>query len=449
MSGMGMTRADAIELDILRACVERHRDLAASPTHSAQSDSGVDIRPIVDAHHARTMSAKELNYEAKLWVTRLTTPRIGSLLRRGRERYRVRAYVDPIRDPPDPAWRRLNDLERILMNSATSSNTSHPQQNAVARRNYPDAAAITVAVIVPLREEFEQLELVMPRKAGFLGRNDLHEMQSPDPRLRIVAGVIFEPGVAAATAMASKMVKACAPAILICGGIAGGVHDVKSGDVVVAEEILHFDANRKIGPEGEEFSGYSWRAKSDLISELRNFQTSMKQDFLKWQSTCRGPDLERCSIMPSMHIGKIASGDAVIASSSYRENTLRQRDRKLFAVEMEGAGVARIAHEHELPWLVIRGVSDMSDENKAEHDKNVHGRSRAGPAYNAFALLEQVIRSGILHTVLAPRFPANVTAEEPRQIIGAPLTQTDSTESARSTSFVADFDNSHSFFASE
>jgi len=58
----------------------------------------------------------------------------------------------------------------------------------------------------------------------------------------------------------------------------------------------------------------------------------------------------------------IASGDQFI-SSSEKQLALIKALPKLLAVEMEGAAVAQVAHEYNLPFIVIRVISD-----KANHD---------------------------------------------------------------------------------
>ncbi len=67
-------------------------------------------------------------------------------------------------------------------------------------------------------------------------------------------------------------------------------------------------------------------------------------------------------ISPSLYLGLIGSGDQFIASPE-KQQELKESLPDLLAVEMEGAAVAQVAHEYNLPFIVIRIISD-----KANHD---------------------------------------------------------------------------------
>ncbi|MDY6368145.1 MAG: 5'-methylthioadenosine/adenosylhomocysteine nucleosidase [Clostridia bacterium] len=59
--------------------------------------------------------------------------------------------------------------------------------------------------------------------------------------------------------------------------------------------------------------------------------------------------------------GTIATGDQFIASESYVERL--QQDYNAYACEMEGAAVAAICIKYEIPFVVIRALSDKADGN--------------------------------------------------------------------------------------
>lgn len=63
------------------------------------------------------------------------------------------------------------------------------------------------------------------------------------------------------------------------------------------------------------------------------------------------------ALLPSIHIGKMGSGDTVMKSGIHRDEIARKAG--IIALEMEGAGVS--AH---LPSLVIKGVCDYADSHK-------------------------------------------------------------------------------------
>jgi adenosylhomocysteine nucleosidase len=65
---------------------------------------------------------------------------------------------------------------------------------------------------------------------------------------------------------------------------------------------------------------------------------------------------------PIIYSGLIASGDQFI-SSQEKLQELQQALPDLLAVEMEGAAVAQVAYEYDLPFIVIRIISDKANDD--------------------------------------------------------------------------------------
>ena len=57
--------------------------------------------------------------------------------------------------------------------------------------------------------------------------------------------------------------------------------------------------------------------------------------------------------------GRIASGDQFIASQDVKDRIVANFDA--WAVEMEGAAIAHAAYLNNVPFLVIRAISDKAD----------------------------------------------------------------------------------------
>jgi nucleoside phosphorylase len=63
------------------------------------------------------------------------------------------------------------------------------------------------------------------------------------------------------------------------------------------------------------------------------------------------------------HSGVILAGEKLIADGSLDEKRKEFHDR-IRAAEMEGAGFARLCKEHDIPFLIFRGVSDYGTPEK-------------------------------------------------------------------------------------
>ena len=63
--------------------------------------------------------------------------------------------------------------------------------------------------------------------------------------------------------------------------------------------------------------------------------------------------------------GTIATGDQFI-SDKISLNKLRNSIKGVLAVEMEGAAVAQVGEQENVPWIIIRVISDGADDNASE-----------------------------------------------------------------------------------
>lgn len=64
---------------------------------------------------------------------------------------------------------------------------------------------------------------------------------------------------------------------------------------------------------------------------------------------------------PLVHIANIASGDQFITSAIQR-NFIANNLPDVIAVEMEGAAVAQVCHEFNIPFIVVRIISDTANQ---------------------------------------------------------------------------------------
>ena len=69
----------------------------------------------------------------------------------------------------------------------------------------------------------------------------------------------------------------------------------------------------------------------------------------------------------NLHKGLIATGDMFI-SNKKKINQLSKEISHLSAVEMEGAAFAQVAFQENIPWCIIRVISDQADEDAADVD---------------------------------------------------------------------------------
>ncbi len=127
---------------------------------------------------------------------------------------------------------------------------------------------------------------------------------------------------------------------VLCVGAAGRLAgQLQVADVVIAELVLEHDYHERFSQTPQP------RFTSDphLIADFRKAAASRT----------------------FVHFGMMASGDEDIVDEA-RSRDLFERTSAL-AVAWEGAGVARAAQLHGIPFCEVRGITDGADENAMAH----------------------------------------------------------------------------------
>jgi nucleoside phosphorylase len=193
--------------------------------------------------------------------------------------------------------------------------------------------------------------------------------------------------------------------LIVVLGLAGAVSDdLAIGDVVIAAEVNEFQANSKAqatsGGYEVQYSGRHWPLAFRIREAISHFEFAGPSAFAKWQTETALdytkltiPEKESvCSSPSSLHLGPIASGNVVAASSAFVAE-VKRIDRKFVAIDMEAAGVALAAAEriYPLPCLVVRGIADHADEGKKILDQQGKGAWRGYCVRSATSLLRNLL----------------------------------------------------------
>ncbi len=151
------------------------------------------------------------------------------------------------------------------------------------------------------------------------------------------------------------------PQRILFTGIAGGTNpDLQPGDIVIARRTLHHD-----------YQSITFEQKPTI--QTRNGVSGQMNPayfpadslmLLRAQSVARTVAFEPIPITtrpPTVVTGTVVTGDQFI-SSAQKVEQLRQ-DFGADATEMEGAAVAQVCYQIQVPLLVIRSLSDRADDN--------------------------------------------------------------------------------------
>ncbi|WP_322061935.1 5'-methylthioadenosine/adenosylhomocysteine nucleosidase [Paraburkholderia sp. J63] len=270
-------------------------------------------------------------------------------------------------------------------------NSSSPQSSP--------AAARPLGVLAALPQELGDLIATMQAESGVLtrtlGRRDYH--------LGTVHGApcvvtLARVGKVAAAATASALIHVFDVDAVVFTGVAGGVGpDVHVGDVVVGETLLQHDMNAEpLFPRHE--IPLLARSRFDADHALAAALAAACERFIAEESAALaarfGAALPRFeTALPRVHRGLVISGDQFVASAA-AVGALRAALPDALAVEMEGAAIAQVCHEYDVPCAVVRTISDTADEH-------------ASTSFSSFLTeIAGTYSTGILRRFLASYTPA-------------------------------------------
>jgi len=177
-----------------------------------------------------------------------------------------------------------------------------------------------------------------------------------------------------ATICTQMLIDLYKPKKLIFSGVAGGLlPNMRAGDMIVASHVVQYDMDlTAFGRRHGETPG-----RDRLIECNPDLVAKATQAFdLAFEDMADGPNLM---------LGTIASGDRFVQD----KDMLRwlQREFAALATEMEGAAFGHTCSLNDLPFVVIRALSDSSGSSASgDFEDNLH---RA--CHNSFKLMDQMI----------------------------------------------------------
>lgn len=155
---------------------------------------------------------------------------------------------------------------------------------------------------------------------------------------------------------------------IIFTGVAGAVSaELNIGDVVIGCGFYQHDMDAR-----PFFDQFQVPLTNSIVFEPKQSDIAKAviatRAFLNKIDTCIPREiLAKYSIdKPVVHEGLVASGDKFIADPvAHLDLNYTNGNNITLAVEMEGAAVAQVCSEHNVPFLVIRTISDKADHSAA------------------------------------------------------------------------------------
>lgn len=176
-------------------------------------------------------------------------------------------------------------------------------------------------------------------------------------------------GAVASSQATTRAIELFDPDMIIICGIAGGrPGKTNFGDIVLVQTSVNFavgsieestEGDIKFLPDSDEIS-----MEPLWIRPFRNYKDNL--DLLR-KIRDSANLTEEYDHDIRLHIGKIATGPAVIKSENFAEKYIKSHNRQYIAVDMETYGMYYAAQNLSRRFLSIKGISDNADKAKNDN----------------------------------------------------------------------------------
>tara|TARA_R110002050_G_scaffold83415_2_gene178391 strand:- start:8985 stop:9725 length:741 start_codon:yes stop_codon:yes gene_type:complete len=150
---------------------------------------------------------------------------------------------------------------------------------------------------------------------------------------------------------------------LVFIGLAGSVQPhLNIGDIVVANQLIQHDVDLSRLDGFPTVESPFWKTfEFDVFPDSGKNAIQAVDKFLLNLRKDDYPNIHP-GYSPTVHVGAIGTGDQFIAS---KEGKVRINERfpQVLCTEMEGAAIAQIGADYQVPCTVIRVISDKADED--------------------------------------------------------------------------------------
>jgi adenosylhomocysteine nucleosidase len=204
-------------------------------------------------------------------------------------------------------------------------------------------------------------------------------------------------------------------------GVAGGLKDVKVGDIVIGQDVYGYERGKAAVANTNNVKTSVYRARPKFgASSYSMERLATNFAFSKeWQKLASDIIDKQYHDKVSVLTGTIASGEKVDADvKSDLHAFLMQNCGHALAVEMEGLGFLEACRPYpQIHSLLIRGISDLVNDKEGSDAKGSQEYATKNAASFLFALIEQLgtdsnessfTKEALLLDVLCKLYPEGV-----------------------------------------
>jgi len=216
-----------------------------------------------------------------------------------------------------------------------------------------------IAIISAMPEEMQTLHDQMEIKQTISeGKRDYYQGVLYDKEIVLV---FSRWGKVAAATTTTQLFNLFPISEVIFSGVAGALIDkLNIGDIVIGEDLIQYDMDAS--PLYPTLEIPLLGKTSFATADTRGLQKASQQ-FLQHYSTFFENEPQKFGInQPKQYSGMIVSGDQFI-NAIKKIKEIKKLVPSALCVEMEGAAVAQVCYEYEIPFRIIRIISDKANDN--------------------------------------------------------------------------------------
>lgn len=141
------------------------------------------------------------------------------------------------------------------------------------------------------------------------------------------------------------LIERFSPSVIINTGSAGGFsQNLSVGDIVISKEVVHHDVDATA-------FDYAYGQVPQMPATFKADERLVEQS---------RAIMNKLGI--SYEVGLIATGDSFM-SDERRINEVRKLFPQMLAAEMEGAAIAQVCYQYDVPFIIIRALSDIAGKD--------------------------------------------------------------------------------------
>lgn len=175
--------------------------------------------------------------------------------------------------------------------------------------------------------------------------------------ITIVEGILFGKycvsalsgvGKVASAVTAQYLIEQYYPVALIFTGVGGALNPkFEIGDVVIGKDCVQHDMDGR---------GLGFKRGEVPYSGFRFFESDLKLLTIATEAKCEH----------KIHTGRVLTGDQFITNKDQTAFSYMYDEFKGDVVDMEGAAVAYVSHIHQIPFVIVRTISDKANNDAPE-----------------------------------------------------------------------------------